>query len=85
MAKDRRIYNLFLNAPRPKTTNRKFSQVDLFPTILEALGANIKGHRLGIGVSVFSDKKTLSEEYKRETLYKELSKRSKLNEDLWKI
>lgn len=84
MPKERLIYNLFLNAPEPKTTVRTFSQIDLFPTILEAMEVKINNHSLGLGVSVFSNKKTLLEEYP-DTLVQKLSKRSKLSEALWDI
>lgn len=84
MPKERFVYNLFLNAPKPKNTVRTFSQIDLFPSILEAMGAEIKGHQLGLGISVFSNKKTLLERYP-DTLAQKLSKRSKLSEELWKI
>lgn len=83
MPRERHVYNLFLNAAKPQSTERTFSQIDLFPSILEALGAEVKGHRLGLGVSVFSAEKTLLEEYP-DTLTEKLSKRSKLAEELWK-
>ena len=83
MPQGRQIYNLFINAPEVKTTNRMFTQIDMFPTVLEAMGANIEGHTLGLGVSVFSDKKTLIEEMGRKKLNTELQKKNKLYEKLW--
>lgn len=80
----RSIYNLFINsAIKPKNTNRTFTQIDMFPTILEAMGVKIKGHRLGLGTSVFSDEPTLAERFSPEYLAKELVKRSKIYESLW--
>ena len=53
---NRYIYNLFINAPKVKNTRRIFSQIDMFPSTLEAMGAKIEGHSLGLGVSIFSNK-----------------------------
>ena len=36
--------------------------MDLFPTTLGALGAQIEGERLGLGTNLFSNRETLSEE-----------------------
>lgn len=62
---DRRIFNCFINsAVLPvNSKNRIFSQVDMFPSTLAALGAEISGNRLGLGVNLFSDLQTLSEKY----------------------
>jgi phosphoglycerol transferase len=42
--------------------------MDMFPTTLAALGVEIEGDKLGIGVNLFSDKQTLAEKYGIETL-----------------
>ena len=83
MPEKRTIYNLFMNAPEPLNVNRSFTQIDLFPTILEAMGVKIKGHSLGLGVSVFSEKSTLLEEYGALYLQKEMRKNNKLFKKLW--
>jgi len=71
----RSIYNLFINPVKtPQNLNRYFTQVDLFPSILEAIGFEIEGHRLGIGTSIFSDETTLAEKYDEEYLEEQLSK-----------
>ncbi|MCQ2965999.1 MAG: LTA synthase family protein [Alphaproteobacteria bacterium] len=78
------IYNLFINSVvKPKNTDRTFTQIDMFPTILEAMGVKIKGHRLGLGTSVFSDEPTLAERFSPEYLAKELVKQNKIYESLW--
>ncbi len=61
---DRKWLNVFINssAVPSRTVNRKFSSFDMFPSILEAAGAEIQGHRLGLGRSLFSDIKTIREE-----------------------
>lgn len=58
------------------TTNRTFTSMDFFPTVLNALGIEIPGDRLGLGTSLFSNKKTLAEEIGLETLDNELKKKS---------
>ena len=61
---DRTVYNCFLNCDPPdgvRLTNREFTTVDLFPTVLSALGFEIEGDQLGFGVDLFSGKDTLSE------------------------
>lgn len=62
--KRRRVFNLFLNAQaKPvKTTNRKFTTMDIYPTILAAMGVEIAGDRLGLGTSLFSGKPTVLEQ-----------------------
>ena len=50
--------------------------MDMFPTTLASLGASIEGDRLGLGTNLFSDKRTLAEEYGIQKLNKELKKNS---------
>ena len=84
MPNDRQIYNLFLNSVvKPKNLQRTFSQIDLFPSVLEAIGVKIVGHKLGLGTSIFSNQKTLSERFSAKKLNNTLSKRNKLYESLW--
>ena len=75
---ERRIYNAFINPViKPvQEKNRFFSTMDMFPTILAALGIKIKGERLGLGTNLFSDRRTLLEEYGYQYLYQELRKKS---------
>ena len=54
----------------------KFSTMDMYPTILAAMGAKIDGERLGLGTNLFSDKQTLMEEIGFEALNKEVQKTS---------
>ena len=84
MPEQRGIYNLFLNAPKPENTNRIFSQIDLFPTLIEAIGGNIDGHKLGLGTSLFSNEKTLAERFSQQELQNNLKKRNKLYDSLWR-
>ncbi len=75
---NRRVYNLFINPyiSSDKTNNRVFSTMDLFPTTLASLGADIEGDRLGLGTNLFSDNKTLMEEYGIDKVNNELKKHS---------
>ncbi len=61
---DRTVYNCFINTdavPEGGTENRAFTPMDMFPTILEAIGFDVEGDRLGLGVSLFSSLPTISE------------------------
>lgn len=76
---DRKIYNCILNAaktPVLPTEGREFTQLDMFPTILSAMGFEIPGNRLGMGVDLFSDAPTLLEELGYDYLSTELQKQS---------
>ena len=61
---ERTIFNTFINSANSpvETQNRIFTQLDLFPTILVSIGAEIDGERLGLGTNLFSDTPTLAEE-----------------------
>ena len=75
---NRTIYNVFLNSAINSTNNknREFSSFDMYPTTLAALGATIKGDRLGLGTNLYSNKKTLIEELGYEFFNEELKKKS---------
>lgn len=77
---DRRVFNLFINAPQSEYRhNRHFTAMDIFPTLVESLGAQIEGRRLGLGTSLYSDEKTLLEQgYSVEELSNELALPSRL-------
>lgn len=76
---DRTVYNCFINsypAGEYDTVNRVFTPMDMFPTILSAMGFSVEGERLGLGTNLFSNQKTLAEEKGFEWLDTELSKAS---------
>lgn len=56
--------------------NRKYTSVDVFPTILSAMGFNIKNARLGLGTDLYSGRATLCEELGLNEFNLELSKSS---------
>lgn len=74
----RTIYNTIINSNKESdnTKNRKFTSLDMFPTTLASLGAEIEGEKLGLGTNLYSNKKTIVEEYSYEYVFKELNKRS---------
>lgn len=76
----RTIYNCFINTSFAKKEIREnfrdFWMADLFPSTLSALGADIEGNQLGLGVNLFSDKKTLAEKMGVKNLSMELAKYS---------
>lgn len=78
---DRKVYNCFINLPEnlliSNTTNREFSTMDMFPTILASMGVDIKGDRLGLGTNLFSMEYTLSEKMGADLFSKELAMYSK--------
>lgn len=83
-APDRTVYNCILNADGAdkvkvsgRTHNRTFTTMDMFPTVLSAMGFDIEGDRLGLGTDMFSDKDTLAEEMGLDKFSRELEKRSK--------
>lgn len=74
---NRVIYNAFINSVNKNSIkNRMFSQYDMYPTILASIGANIPGNKLGFGVNLFSNEKTMIEELGREKFNNELLKTS---------
>lgn len=76
---DRTVYNCFINTGKDEAYDnerRIFTPMDMFPTILSAMGFDIEGDKLGLGTNLFSDKKTLAEEKGFEWLDTELSKTS---------
>lgn len=77
---ERALYNCFINtAVEPvNAKNRVFTQFDLFPTTLAALGAEITGDRLALGTNLFSDIPTLAEKMGFDELDKELSRASEM-------
>ena len=62
---NRSIYNVIINSKvEPENDkNRLFTNLDMYPTILASLGVEIEENQLGLGVNLFSNKKTLAEKY----------------------
>lgn len=76
---NRFVYNCFINAQVQKkfeAKGREFTALDMFPTVLSAMGFQVDGERLGLGTNLFSEEKTLSEEFGFEQFNAKLSKHS---------
>lgn len=76
---DRTVFNAFINSAvqTKNNKNRIFTSFDMFPTILSAMGVKIEGEKLGLGVNLFSGKKTVAEEIGLSKLDQELRKQSR--------
>lgn len=74
----RYIYNCYINAynKAENTSGRIYTAFDSYPTLLSSIGVKIEGDRLGLGVNLFSPRKTLSEEYGFDYFNEELNKKS---------
>ena len=75
---ERGRYNLILNSEvkTDNIKNRSFTSIDMYPTILAAMGANIKNNRIGLGTNLFSNQETITEQYGLNYVNQELKKRS---------
>ena len=76
---DRTLFNCFINTvcEEPyQVENREASMLDMFPTVLAAMGYKIQGGRLGLGINLFSIEQTLLEQYGRENINSEFIKNS---------
>ena len=82
---ERKVYACFLNARMPQDmpdpSERQYTHMDLFPTILASVGFTIQGDRLGLGTNLFSWEPTLEEQYGRQWLDDQLQKTSIFYED----
>lgn len=76
---DRRIWNTFIHSVvRPKQEkNREFTTMDLFPTVLAALGYDIEGNRAGLGTNLMSEEKTITERLSYDFVDKNIRRKSK--------
>lgn len=75
----RTIYNVIINpknSVKDLNVNRSCSIVDMFPTTLASLGAEIEGNRLGLGVNLFSSEQSMLEKYDYNYVNEELKKTS---------
>lgn len=75
---ERTVYNAIIN-PGIEVANNKnriFTTMDMYPTILASIGAEIEGERLGLGTNLFSGKQTLAEELGYEYFEEEMKKKS---------
>ena len=75
---ERKIFNLFINSQVKNNCGDSFTwgHMDIFPTILASMGAQIDGDKLGLGTNLFSCKETISDKYKDINVIEELAKSS---------
>ena len=80
---DRYVYFCIINPVNKteNTSNRVYTALDTYPTVISAIGGEIEGNKLGLGVNLFSGEKTLAEEYTFEILNEELMKKSEFYDD----
>ena len=75
---EKKVVNVIINpAVEAENTQRTYSTMDLYPTTLGSLGAQIDGNRLGLGTNLFSEERTLIERYGVEYVNDELKKISR--------
>lgn len=84
-ASDRMVYNCFINTGYdPKTLrmkNRSWNTMDMFPTVLSAMGYEIPEGRLGLGTDMFSGQDTLCEKLGSDHIDTEVQKYSQFYAD----
>lgn len=75
---NRTTYNCILNSKvsTDHTKNRIFTQMDMYPTTLAAMGFEIKGNKLALGTNLFSPLPTIIEKYGIEYIEQEVQKSS---------
>ena len=76
-----------MNAPVApvRTAYRSYSTLDMFPTTLSALGVEIPGGRLGLGTSLYTNQRTLTEELGYAAVSSSLSRFSSFLDNLGDI
>lgn len=81
---DRYVYDVILNSSvsTKNTKNREFSALDMFPTTLASLGVKIDGDKLGLGVNLYSNEKTVIEKYGKKYVNDKLKKKSTFYENM---
>ncbi|MBQ3008388.1 MAG: LTA synthase family protein, partial [Oscillospiraceae bacterium] len=75
----RTVYNCFMNVDADtsmETKNRLVTTLDIFPSVLGAMGVEIEGDRIALGTNLFSGKETLAEELGLEYFQDEMAKSS---------
>ena len=80
----RKTYTCIINGAceKEKDTYREYATIDMFPTTLAALGADISSDRLGIGTNLYSDSETIVEQYGLDACSNELKKNSTFLENM---
>ncbi|MBE0400395.1 sulfatase-like hydrolase/transferase [Halomonas sp. FME1] len=74
---------MFGEGIEPRRIRRDATTLDIFPTLLDALGFNLAEQRAGLGTSLFSDKQTLVEIHGIEVINQRLREETALQHRLW--
>lgn len=81
----RTMYNCIINSDFNKedlnVKNRTYCSMDMFPTILAAMGFEIEGNRLGLGTNLFSNEPTLMEKMGMITFDDEIGRKSQFYDE----
>ncbi|WP_447554799.1 sulfatase-like hydrolase/transferase [Vreelandella sp. EE22] len=67
----------------PRRIRRNATMLDVFPTILEAMGLPLDEHRAGLGASLLGERSTLAEAHGLEVLNERLREETALQHRLW--
>ncbi|WP_051656652.1 LTA synthase family protein [Butyrivibrio sp. AE3004] len=80
----RTVYTCFINADASvkNKVKRSYTTLDMFPTTIASLGAEIEGNRLALGANLFSEEETLLEKYGMEYEKSELDRKSHFMNEL---
>lgn len=70
------IVNSAVDVSGVNLRERRYSSLDMFPTLLESMGFELDGRSIGLGRSLYADKPTLLEMYGKSTLDSLLRERS---------
>ncbi|MDF9435718.1 sulfatase-like hydrolase/transferase [Chromohalobacter israelensis] len=70
--------------PAGKRIQRQGSMVDVYPTVLEAMGFTLETRAAGLGHSLFAERPTLIEEYGLETINDHMQEEDALQSYMWK-
>lgn len=71
------------NGIEPERIRRNATMLDVFPTLLEALGLPLEEHRAGLGASLTGDHSTLAETHGLDVLNERLREETALQHRLW--
>ena len=83
---ERTIFNAIYNSQRKVPKNKlkeTVSALDIAPTILDLCGASWNREQFGLGISLFSDKKSLMEQYGEEEFNNKKKQNSKFYDKLF--
>ena len=82
--RDERRNLFFIRGLEPRRSSKPAAMIDVYPTLLEALGYELQGHRANLGVSLFADTPTLVETYSLRGVNKLFLQNIRLAAYLWR-